>query len=171
MESNCTSQLQQIGKATQMYMDDYNDRPPLRIHDLYPIYVTDKRLFTCRRDEWLSQGGWAWSMGKYNTPPEIWPFPISYGYFFAGDPFSGGPGPEGQWGELKSQPGRPGYLVCVLHGESLDGGLMPGDAPYFRGRTLRLCFDGSVVGRDLRGRDRFNVWLLLTDQEKRPGAP
>jgi hypothetical protein len=162
----CISQLRQIGKAFEMYKEDYGSRL-LRLHNLWPVYISDKRLFVCPNDAWVAKGGWAWSVwGKHNTPPEKWPFPISYGYFFANllD--------DTDWELAQMQPGRPGYVVCVLHGEQTDHRLEPNEAPYFRGRTLRLCFDGSVISRDIRYRSGyFNSWKLMTDQDKHPNQP
>lgn len=165
-ESVCISQLRQIGKAFEMYQEDYGYRP-LRLHNLWPVYVSDKRLFVCPNDAWTARGGWAWSAwGKHNTPPEKWPFPISYGYFFANHIH------DADWELAQAQPGRPGYVVCVLHGEQTDHRLEPDEAPYFQGRTLRLCFDGSVIARDIRYKSgAFNSWKLRTDQDKHPHQP
>ena len=162
--TSCTSQMRQIGKALQLYIDDYNLRPP-KLASLSPAYVSDRRLFLCPSDRWISDGGWAWSnWGKYTTPLESWPFPISYGFFFPRLTVA----TETSWEKIKVQPGRPGYLVCVLHGQSTGSGLSPGDAHYFKGRFLRLCFDGSVVTRQFDDRRRFSTWKYLTDQDKEP---
>jgi type II secretory pathway pseudopilin PulG len=163
-DATCISQLAQIGKATGIYMEDYSDRP-LALHSLHPQYVPDRRLFVCPQDAWVDHGGWAWSAwGKYSTPGARWPFPVSYGYFFAPTP------QDGLWEKVQAAPGRPGYLVCVLHGEPT-GGLQPGDAPFFQGKVLRLCFDGSVITRIVKSKHAFNAWKLRTDQDKEPGAP
>lgn len=164
-EATCINQLRQIGAAFRMYMADYDDHRPPRIHSLWPQYVSDRRIFVCPSDLWIRQGGWAWAAwGRENTPPEKWPIPVSYGYFFSyftNDPL---------WELAKKQPGRPGYLVCVLHGNQQDTWVTPEGAPYFVGRTLRLCFDESVIARDIRyrGSRTFGVWKLLTDQDGNP---
>ena len=159
-ESSCISQLHQIGIAVQMYQEDHGGRP-LRLDALWPQYVSDKKLFVCPDDVWVNKGGWAWSAwGRYTTPPEKWPFPMSYGYFFStiyADP---------AWKKVQAQSGRPGYAVCVLHGTPIRS-LEAGEASLFSGRTLRLCFDGSVVTRQLPS-SGLNTWTLMTDQEKRP---
>ncbi len=164
-ETTCISQLRQIGKAFHMYSDDYDNRPP-HLHDLWPSYVSDKRLFVCPSDRWIHRGGWAWSAwGRDITPPEMWPIPISYGYFFSPDLL------DPYWRLAQEVPGRPGYVVCVLHGEP-QLTLNPKEAPHFQGRTLRLCFDGSVIGREIRyRRGIFHAWQLMTDQEYAPGQP
>lgn len=162
-QSQCVSQLSRVGKAVHLYLDDYDDRRPLRLDSLYPAYVSDRRLFICPSDAWVAQGGWAWgAWGKQITPPEHWPFPMSYGYFF----FSA-LSDDGDWEKVRAQPGRPGYAVCVLHGESLGGGLEPGDPPWFKGLTFRLYFDGSVV-RWVLDRRWITIWTLMTDQDREP---
>lgn len=167
-ESTCISQLSQIGKAVQMYLDDHAGRRPLRLDSLWPRYVSDKQLFVCPSDNWVHKGGWAYSAwGKQVTPPELWPIPISYGYFFH-TTFSS----DKKWEQAKAAPGRPGYAVCMLHGAPVTASLQykVGEAPFFRGRILRLCFDGSVIARNYN-RKNFNTWTLQTDQEKYPLNP
>lgn len=165
-ETSCISNLRQIGMAFQMYMSDYRYRPP-RLHSLHPQYVTDKQLFVCPADEWTSKGGWAWAYwGVRNTPPEKWPFPISYGYFF----FRSTGEHDRDWEWAQSAPGRPGYAVCVLHGKPYEPEFTePDKAHYYSGRILRLCFDGSVIVRNDPG--KFHAWRLMTDQKKAPNEP
>src|SRR4051794_2768533 len=54
-EASCISNLRQVGRAFQMYLDDHELRPPF-LHDLSPGYVTDRRLFLCPDDRWVSRG-------------------------------------------------------------------------------------------------------------------
>ncbi|MFN3650108.1 MAG: hypothetical protein ACK47B_11065 [Armatimonadota bacterium] len=149
----------------RLYLDDHDGLRPPRLTDLIPNHLAERRLLQCPRDPWLGRGGWAWSAwGRLTTPPQRWPAPVSYGYFWSPLPH------DRLWREAQQAPGRPGYLVCVLHGES--GESSPdgdGEAPYYRGRVLRLCFDGSVVTREFPGRG-FNAWRLMTDQAV-PAAP
>jgi prepilin-type N-terminal cleavage/methylation domain-containing protein len=160
-ETACSSHLSQLGKAMRMYLDDYGLRPP-HLHELAQGYVPDRRIFTCPQDRWAGRGGWAYSAwGRLSSPPEQWPFPVSYGYFF----HSGYVDAE-EWQRIEEYPGRPGYAVCVLHGQERQG-LLPGEAPFFTGRTLRLCFDGSVIAKEVPSRG-FSAIRLMTDQDRWP---
>lgn len=164
-ETTCISQLSQIGKAVHMYMDDHAERRPPRLDSLWPRYVSDQQLFVCPSDNWLHKGGWAYSAwGKRLTPPESWPIPISYGYFFHSRLSA-----SRDWERTKAAPGRPGYVVCVLHGTPTRS-LERGEASLFRGHFLRLCFDGSVIARNYNKKN-FNTWTLKTDQDKDPLQP
>jgi prepilin-type N-terminal cleavage/methylation domain-containing protein len=160
-EAACTSHLSQLGKAMRMYLDDYGLRPP-HLHELAQGYVSDRRLFTCPQDGWIHRGGWAYSAwARLNSLPEQWPFPVSYGYFFNAGYVDGE-----EWRRIEAYPGRPGYAVCVLHGRQRES-LLPGEAPFFTGRTLRLCFDGSVVAKEVPS-SGFHAIRLMTDQDKWP---
>jgi prepilin-type N-terminal cleavage/methylation domain-containing protein len=162
-EATCTSNLRQIGAAMQMYLQDYSTRPP-HIFDLNGGYVKSNRLFTCPADSWLSDGGWAWSAwGRHTTPPEQWPFPVSYGYFFNTQT------DDRYWDAAQAAPGIPGYLVCVLHGEpNTSIHADPGHAPYFNGLVLRLTFASGVIRRTWPRGHPFRTWELMTDQERPP---
>jgi prepilin-type processing-associated H-X9-DG protein len=45
--ANCLSNLKQIGLSLHMYAQDYNDKFPDRLIDLYPKYVDNLKLFIC----------------------------------------------------------------------------------------------------------------------------
>jgi prepilin-type N-terminal cleavage/methylation domain-containing protein len=161
-ERRCVRRLAGLGAAMRMYLDDYDSTRPARIHQLFSAYVPDQRLFLCPRDGWTREGGWAWAAwGRSSTPPERWPFPISYGYFFSLYP------QDPTWALLQRQPGHPGYLVCVLHGRAGAAPPEAGAAPGYSGRVHRLCFDGSVVVQYLPSKG-FNAWLLMTGQPRMP---
>lgn len=161
-ETTCISQLLQIGKAFQMYVDDYQGRPPF-LHQLWPAYVSDKRIFVCPLDRWTDIGGWDGYQHRIaNRHLEIWPIPVSYAYL---------PGTwHRDWEEARSAPGRPGYVVCFLHGTPDKTEVRVGlPAPIHSGRILRLCFDGGVVVRDIG--PRLKMWKAWTDQEKQKDEP
>jgi prepilin-type N-terminal cleavage/methylation domain-containing protein len=169
-ETPCISQLRQIGQAVQMYIDDYTVRPP-HLHNLLPQYAGDPKLFICANDAWLERGGWAWSAwGRKNGPSREWPLAVSYGYFWTHITRV-----DDLWEVAQQLPGRPGFAACVLHGRPHPREPDPGEAPYYRGLVLRLCFDGSVVRRKVVARlfpqSPFNAWQIMTDSECPPGDP
>lgn len=154
---NCISNLRQVGQAFQMYRDDYELRPPY-LHSLSPNYIRSPQLLTCSQDEWLKEGGWAWSAwGQNSLPKTTWPLPVSYGYFLS--PFVH----SDEWEELAKQPGKPGYVVCVLHGKRAGESYVHNAAPHFKGKVVRLFLDGSVGVRHVDYSERFNRMRLMAD--------
>lgn len=164
-ESACVAQLHQIGQAFEMYLSDYEAHRPSYLHQLYPGYVNDQRLFICPNDAWVDRGGWAWSAwGQFSTPPRKWPFAVSYGYFWRRMPTD--TRADTLWIEMQNRSPRAGYAVCVLHGEPCQPPFMEGAAPWHQGLTLRVTFDGAVVRRQIRyeaNQGCFNVPRLLTE--------
>src|ERR1700733_3348565 len=66
-EASCISNLRQIGQAMRMYIDDYGLRP-VSIDRTAP-FAGDRRIFLCPADQWIPDGGWAWSAwGQFNKP-------------------------------------------------------------------------------------------------------
>ena len=49
-ESACISNLRQIGQAFRMYMADYDNERPDRLHRLLPTYISDGGLLMCGSD-------------------------------------------------------------------------------------------------------------------------
>jgi type II secretory pathway pseudopilin PulG len=155
-EARCINNLMRIGQAHRMYMDDYGERPPT-LDRLYSHWLPSVQPFLCRNDDWVAEGGWAWSAwGQFNSPSVQWTVPISYGYFHSSLVT------RSEWEKLENSTSRSGYLVDVLHGHQVGMSMAPSAAPHYQGHILRLCFDGSVVSRNVSYPARFSSYLLLT---------
>lgn len=143
-QTSCMNNLRQIGLGMQMYVQD-DGGPPPRLHLLYPQFVSDKRIFVCPIDRWADQGGFTWlSQGRGNRLPsdEPWPIPVSYFYYDFSYPKN-----AEEMELLTKDAYRPGYAMCLLHGAETPMG--PGSMPKMTGLSLRLCFDGSVIERQV----------------------
>lgn len=49
-EAKCIAQMHQLGLAFQMYRENYDERLPEKLSDLYPAYVNERELFACPLD-------------------------------------------------------------------------------------------------------------------------
>jgi prepilin-type N-terminal cleavage/methylation domain-containing protein len=160
-ETQCTSHLRQLGLAVAIYSSDFDGKRPRHFSALRQPYLTDARLLTCAADGDVDQGGWMGVLTNHLYPalgPRL-EQPQSYGDFGLLES-------DHRWRWLQRQSGRPGYAVCLLHGTRVGQSRTP---PWFEGRTLRLCFDGSVAVRQVSHRPRtFNPWQALCDQDAPP---
>lgn len=161
-QTQCMGNLRQLGMAFDLYAQDYERERPMELTQLHPIYVSQAELFLCAADPWQPRGGWYGLFADCILPPPMRPsLPASYGYFGLVA------GTQRQWERAQQAPGRPGYVVCVVHGERCGRGESP---PFYHGKTLRLCFDGSVtidrIEYDNRGNGncQFDVWLACTGE-------
>ncbi len=168
----CARQLGQVGRAFAAYIEDYDGARPKRLVHLVPDHI-DAPLLVCSADPHVEQGGWAGlhAAKDHGMTDSPWDIPLSYFYpdlVALSDEW---------WEKAKSLEGRPGYAVCVVHGEAKP---MPSGCPAYQGLVLRLCFDGSVVQRNCVPEAAMeDYWLWLTDQpsddpsERRPprGCP
>ncbi|MCC7492378.1 MAG: type II secretion system protein [Fimbriimonadaceae bacterium] len=139
-QADCTSHLRQLGQAYGMYQQDYDDDRPNSLLCLAPRYLPPA-LLVCSSDPNRHSLGWGGHMAAFEEYPSDPRRPVSYGYFSI---VFRDPG----WDQLRRTTGRPGYAVCVTHGETTGRGPRP--VLYYQGLVLRLCFDGSVVRRQVR---------------------
>lgn len=151
----CTTNLSQIGKAFGAYVDDHDGQRPKLLAELVPGQ-TEPGVLACATDPFLAGGGYTrQEPDQPRAPLGRWPFPISYLYpdLMHRDEL---------WQRAQQAPGRPGYAVCVVHGT-------PHQTPagvLYNGLLVRLCFDGSVIRRNVKPqRGIISYWKLLTDQE------
>lgn len=154
-EAACTSNLSQIGKAFQMYLDDHDGLRARRLQWLVPSHLAPQLLVCPNDPEPAGWGNVLWH-NEYAGEP-AWPHPESYGYFWCVADH------DDLWELAQLADGSPGYVICPVHGTPLD---VPTQPAFYNGRILRLCFDGSVRLRILDpGRQGFNFWKALTDDE------
>ncbi len=148
------SNLKQIGIAFRLYADDWGRRPD-RLYKLHPSYLSDRAVLVSPGDPHAEAGGWA-NFHDRNFSPEqpLQPGVVSYGYFrLLSDN-------DRYWQRAQRVPGTPGYVVDVLFGKLAD----PPDL--YSGRTVRLCFNGSVIVTTVeQAPHQLSYWKLCTDQE------
>jgi prepilin-type N-terminal cleavage/methylation domain-containing protein len=153
----CTSNLRQLGMAVRMYMQDYSEARPDRLHVLVPAYVSDKRLLQCPDDD---TGNYAFLVGDLIVdPPETTPIPTSYNYFRWGDR---------QWSALEALGPKAGFIVDYNHGEYLSSLGPRAHPPAKGGKILRLGMDGSARWLVLPRRG-CNIWWCVVTYN--PGEP
>ncbi|NUQ02052.1 MAG: DUF1559 domain-containing protein, partial [Armatimonadetes bacterium] len=155
----CTNNLRQIGQAVQMYLQDYEKQRPFELAALAPKYGASAELLACPSDPHRAEGGWMGSYKKvlYPTMGEPADYPTSYGDWSL--LYS-----NKLWRYLERQSGRPGYVVCVTHGERPERDRPPF---WYTGPALRLCFDGGVVAIANQPSRPLAIdhWGLLTGQK------
>jgi peroxiredoxin len=77
--AQCTRQLQAIGRALAAYQHDHGELPP-HLSDLYPRYLTDKKLLHCPADASPGEPGLEGKVPAPIAPPADPRLPISYSY-------------------------------------------------------------------------------------------
>jgi tetratricopeptide (TPR) repeat protein len=77
--AQCTRQLQAIGRALAAYQRDHGELPP-HLSDLYPRYLTDKKLLHCPADASPGEAGLEGKVPAPIAPPADPRLPISYSY-------------------------------------------------------------------------------------------
>jgi len=77
--AQCTRQLQAIGRALAAYQRDHGELPP-QLSDLYPRYLTDKKLLHCPADPSPGEPGLEGKVPPPIAPPADPKLPISYSY-------------------------------------------------------------------------------------------
>ena len=138
----CVSQLKQLGLATAIYRQDYEELP-LRLSALYPTYTPEKRILVCPNDS--AQGNYGGN--DYVEGHKYLPSGVSYEYFpqwelirLAGlNWYQAAPnfGP-GRWEDLTP------FAGCAWHwAKSFDAGAPSNDAKS-AGWELILTLGGSV---------------------------
>ena len=138
----CVSQLKQLGLATAIYRQDYEEIPP-RLSALHPTYAPEKRLLVCPND--AASGDYAGN--DYVEGHKYLTSGVSYEYFpqwelirLAGlNWYQAAPhfGP-GRWEDLTP------YAGCAWHwAKSFDAGAPANDAKS-AGWELILTLGGSV---------------------------
>ena len=140
--TSCIAQLQQIGQATQIYRQDYEELPP-HLSALHPTYVPDARLFVCPND---AQNG-QYNGNDYVEGRKYLPTGVSYEYFpqwdlmrlagldwYQAPPYFG----LGKWEDLTP------FAGCAWHwAKSFDSDAPSGDRRD-GGWELMLTLGGSV---------------------------
>jgi len=138
--TTCLSNLHQLGLALGMYRQDFEDLPP-HLSTLYPVYVTDARLFLCPDDP--LQGQYAGnprlegsrylpSGVSYDYIPQ-WSVAQQLGWWQAGPPF--GPG---KWDDMTP------VADCQWHWAKTFNANWNDNAKNARGWQLVLMMTGSV---------------------------
>ena len=140
--TSCIAQLRQIGQATQMYRQDYEELPP-HLSALHPTYVTDARLFVCPNDAQRGQ----YVGNDYVEGRKYLQSGVSYEYFprwdlirLAGlDWYQDAPNfGNGKWDDLTP------YVGCAWHwAKSFDSDQPSGDRRA-GGWELMLTLGGGV---------------------------
>jgi prepilin-type N-terminal cleavage/methylation domain-containing protein len=138
----CVSQLRQIGLATQMYRQDFDEIPP-RLSLLNPTYASSSQIFVCPND---SQAG-QYDGNDYVEGRKYLPSGVSYEYFpqwdlihLAGLDWYDAPPRfgQGKWDDLTP------YTGCAWHwAKSFDSG-SPSSDSRSGGWELILTLGGSV---------------------------
>jgi len=67
-QAQCTNNLKQFATAIEMYQTNFDDYPPWP-SSLYPLYITDKKVYICPSDETEGEEGGVpkWSTGSQFT--------------------------------------------------------------------------------------------------------
>lgn len=145
-ETACISNLKQVGAAFAMYRQDWDGQRPPRLYHMLSSTLNDGRLLICPVDKYVAEDGYGWlDFDTETTPLEPYPVPVSYLYPW----HYKATGLSNTWFEYaEGLPGRPGYAMCVLHGETFT--TFGGDPPNYEGINLRLCFDGAVLRKIIR---------------------
>jgi prepilin-type N-terminal cleavage/methylation domain-containing protein/prepilin-type processing-associated H-X9-DG protein len=101
-KSSCQSNLKQIGLATMMYIQDYDETFPMGVMDsgewfqLFAPYIKNTQIFVCPTagpiSGYLNSGGYGWNLagtyrdGSANTGNGFGGYPATIGSGYAGTP-------------------------------------------------------------------------------------
>lgn len=142
MEGKCVTQLRQIGMAVQMYRAESDDLLPVRLSDLYPVYVTNAAIFRCPLDARDGHHPWTGRMeGDRYLPSGVsytyvpnWSRAIALGWW--GPPQRRG---VGKWDELTP------LIECHWHwAKKFLQNVTEDDVRQAQGNAVIVRKDGSV---------------------------
>lgn len=142
-QTQCLSQLRQIGLAIQMYQQDFEELPP-RLSALYPGYISEARLYICLRDPQAGQheggprleGNVYLATGVSYVYVPNWPLAQEWGWW----------NPAPHYGPGKWE-GQTPLVDCEWHWATYASIFLPNDLSTTTGRALVLYSDGSVRSR------------------------
>jgi prepilin-type N-terminal cleavage/methylation domain-containing protein len=161
--SPCLSNLQRIGQAMKLYLDDHDGGLPVRMQSLTDAsYIRDPQILRCPEDPTGNWGGIICEKGRNagSSTISLARSPVtarksvrySYVHLFQNDWFSGEPGglPQWKWKLLRQvEAGNPGVAVCQVHGRHNGGVGFPPNTIDYDGLVLQLRLDGSVVTKHI----------------------
>ena len=161
-ETVCVSNLRQIGLGIKMYENDYGDLPR-KFETLYPVYVSDKRVFRC--PQWEARISTASPdkqkhanlLTRYTYEPEDAQF-WQHLPREAGDPASLHLG----WQAFYDKRGeRLPLVVCQFHDPLLDADVPIGPDGKLQMTRMVLRLDGSVEKATAHQKGKGVTWSDL----------
>jgi prepilin-type N-terminal cleavage/methylation domain-containing protein len=161
----CISQLRQIGAAIRMYQSDYEELPH-ELKDIYPAYLTDKRVFRCPEWENVAAAEGQDSVAKIKTMLTMYTYQPAERRFWQSVPSEPGDPPSLKtgWQEAYEKRGEMLPLItCQFHDPLLLNKEMRSNPKFDKMGMTRIVLrlDGSVEKTVAHRKGRGISWYDL----------